>query len=134
VTGLVLDCSVAVAWCFDDEAAPATDAVLDRVRDEGACVPAIWRLEIGNVLLCAERRGRIVTADVDAFMLLLGALPIVTDSEVAAERVFTLARLASLTTYDAAYLEIAIRRGLPLATKDGALRAAAARMGVPLIP
>ena len=63
---LVIDCSVAVAWCIDDEASPETDALLERVRDEGGLVPGLWHLELGNVLLQAERRGRLSARDVAA--------------------------------------------------------------------
>jgi len=137
MTGFVLDCSIAASWCFEDEAAPETDLLLQRIRDEGAVVPSLWRLEIGNVLLQAERRGRVRAVDVGMRIALLGALPIVTDEETsprALREIFTLARAESLTTYDAAYLELAMRRGLPLATKDRALHAAASRVGITAIP
>jgi predicted nucleic acid-binding protein len=134
---LVIDCSVAVAWCIDDEAAPATDTLLERVRDEGGIVPSLWHLELGNVLLQAERRSRLKPGGVAVRLELLRTLPIVTDDETsirAWREVLALARAECLTTYDAAYLELAIRRGLPLATKDGDLEAAAGRVGVQLLP
>lgn len=137
MTGLVLDCSVAVSWCFADEAAPETDALLQRVRDETASVPALWHLEIGNVLLQAERRGRITMAAAAARLELLGALPIATDDGTPLRLlrdVVALARAENLTTYDAAYLELAIRRALPLATKDRRLQQAAKRIGVEILP
>jgi predicted nucleic acid-binding protein len=133
----VLDCSVAVSWCFEDEAGPATDALLERVRDDGAIVPAIWPLEFGNVLIQAERRGRLAAAGTATLIELVGALPIriEEDSEGRAFReVMTLARAERLTTYDAAYLEIAMRKGLPLATRDKPLAEAAARCGVTVLP
>lgn len=126
--GFVLDCSVAIAWCFDDEASAATDELLERIRDEVALVPGLWHLDLGNVLLHAERRGRITAGDVTARLELLAKLPIVTDDETTARALretLTLARAEQLTTYDAAYLELAMRRGVPLATKDQALRGAA---------
>ena len=135
--GFVLDCSIAVAWCFEDEAGPDTDALLERVRDEGAVVPVLWHLELGNVLLQAERRGRMGAADLTARLELIGDLPIATDDETAARarrEILALARAEALTTYDAAYLELAMRRGLALATKDRALRSAAGRAGVILLP
>ena len=135
--GFVLDCSIAVAWCFEDEAGPDTDALLERVRDEGAVVPVLWHLELGNVLLQAERRGRMGAADLTARLELIGDLPIATDDETAARarrEILALARAEALTTYDAAYLELAMRRGLALATKDRALRSAAGRAGVTLLP
>jgi predicted nucleic acid-binding protein len=137
MNGFVLDCSVAVSWCFEDEAAEETDALLERARDEGALVPALWHLELGNVLLQAERRGRLNAADVTTRLALIGDLPILTDGETslrALRETLTLARAETLTTYDAAYLELAIRRGLPLATKDRSLQVAARRMGLKTLP
>ena len=137
MSGLVLDCSVAVSWCFEDEASPDTDALLERVRDEGALVPALWHLELGNVLVQAERRKRLTAADTTTRLELIADLPIVTDEETpirALREVLTLARAERLTTYDAAYLELAMRKGLPLATKDQALVTAAKRVGIMAIP
>jgi predicted nucleic acid-binding protein len=137
MSGVVLDCSVAVSWCFEDEAAEETDALLERARDEGAVVPSLWHLELGNVLLQAERRGRINAADVTTRLALIGDLPILTDGETslrALREILTLARAETLTTYDAAYLELSIRRGLPLATKDRSLQVAARRIGIKTLP
>jgi predicted nucleic acid-binding protein len=137
MSGFVLDCSIAVSWCFEDEASDVTDALLDRVRDEGAIVPSLWHLELGNVLIQAERRGRVKSGDVTTRLELIGDLPITTDDETpfrALHEILTLARIEALTTYDAAYLELAMRRGIPLATKDKALRQAAIKTGVSLIP
>ncbi|WP_411728258.1 type II toxin-antitoxin system VapC family toxin [Methyloglobulus sp.] len=137
MTGFVLDCSIAVAWCFEDEASDICDALLERVRDEGALVPSLWHLELGNVMIQAERRRRINSADVSTRLELIGDLPIVTDDETpqrALHEVLALARAENLTTYDAAYLELAIRRGLPLATNDKRLRNAGANTGVQVIP
>ena len=137
MNGFVLDCSIAVAWCFEDEAAPETDALLDRLREEGAVVPVLWHLELGNVLLQAERRGRLSAAAVAARIALIADLPIATDDETASRplgEVVALARAEGLTTYDACYLELSLRRALPLATNDRALRDAAHRIGVKAIP
>jgi predicted nucleic acid-binding protein len=137
MSGLVVDCSVAVAWCFEDEASAETDAILERVRDAGALVPALWHLELGNVLVQAERRDRLTAADTTTRLQLIAALPILTDGETperVLREVLTLARAEGLTTYDAAYLELAMRKGLPLASKDRALVAAAARAGVAILP
>lgn len=137
MSGLVLDCSVAVAWCFEDEASPETDTLLERVRDEGALVPALWHLELGNVLVQAERRKRLTAADTTTRLELIADLPIATDDETptrALREILTLARAEGLTTYDAAYLELAMRKGLPLATKDRTLRDAAERAGVASFP
>jgi len=128
---------MAVAWCFEDEASPESDAIFEQVRDEGAVVPAIWHLELGNVLLQAEKRGRIAAGDVAIRLDLIAALPIATDHEAtqrAWREILALARLQRLTTYDAAYLELAIRRGLRLSTRDHALVRAASRLGVPVLP
>ena len=133
MSGLVIDCSVAVAWCFEDEVSAETDAILERVRDEGALVPALWHLELGNVLVQAERRKRLTAADTTTRLELIAALPILTDAETperALREVLTLARAEGLTTYDAAYLELAMRKGLPLASKDRALVEAADRAGI----
>lgn len=137
MTGLVLDCSVALSWCFEDEASDATDALLETIRDEGALVPNLWALEFGNVLLQAEKRGRISAADIATRLSLISSLPIVVDPETdrrALREILTLARAEQLTTYDAAYLELAMRKGLPLASKDAALRAACLRVGIDILP
>jgi predicted nucleic acid-binding protein len=133
---LVLDASVALAWCFEDEASAETDAVAERIREDGAFVPSLWHLELGNVLLQAEKRGRITPAEATARLELIGALPIATDHETANRawrEVLGLARAHKLTTYDAAYLELAVRRGLPLASRDAELVAAARTLGVELL-
>lgn len=137
MTGFVLDCSIAVSWCFEDEASEVCDALLERVRDEGALVPSLWHLELGNVMIQAERRGRVMSADVTTRLELIGDLPIATDGETplrALHEILALARAENLTTYDAAYLELAIRRGLPLATNDKRLRSAGKNTGVQIIP
>jgi len=133
VSALVIDSSAALSWCFEDEASPGSDALFEQVRDHGAVVPGLWHLEIANVLLQAEKRGRITAADLAMRLALIAELPITTDDETTARarrEILPLARAEGLTTYDAAYLELAIRRGLPLMTKDAALIAAAGRTGV----
>ncbi|MEI6066360.1 MAG: type II toxin-antitoxin system VapC family toxin [Methylococcaceae bacterium] len=112
MTGFVLDCSIAVSWCFEDEASEVCDALLERVRDEGALVPSLGHLELGNVMIQAERRGRVMSADVTTRLELIGDWPIVTDDETplrALHEILALARAENLTAYDAAYLELAIR-------------------------
>jgi predicted nucleic acid-binding protein len=131
----VLDASVALSWCFKDEASAATDVMLDHVRAFGALVPGLWFLEVGNVLLQAERRGRIAPADVFVRLELISALPIAVDQmgvAAAWDEVLALARAHRLTTYDASYLDLAMRRGLKLFTRDAALAAAARVVGVEL--
>ena len=131
--GFVLDCAVTMAWCFDDEATPYTDSVRDCLVDMRAVVPSIWSLEAANATIMGERRKRLDEARSRRFFVLLEALPIILDDETAT-RAFAdtvaLARTYQLSAYDAAYLELAIRRGLPLACLDGKLRTAAAAAGV----
>jgi predicted nucleic acid-binding protein len=135
---LALDCSVAVAWCFEDAASPPLDALLDRVQTGGAVVPTLWTAEIGNVLVQAARRGRLAVDALQERLGLLDRLPIETDASGAGPAwrgtVLALATADLLGTYDATYLELAIRRGLPLASSDAALRQATARHGVPILP
>lgn len=135
---LVLDCSVAVAWCFDDEASPPLDALLDRVQRDGAVVPPLWTIEITNVLVHASRNGRIAPQAVQERLGLFDMLRIETDAAGTGAgwrgTVLALATAETLTAYDATYLELAIRRGLPLATSDKALRRAATRHGVAVLP
>ena len=135
---IVLDCSVAVAWCFADEATPELDALLDQVHAEGAVVRPIWTLEVTNVLIHAARRGRLAQGAVQTRLDLLDMLPITQDDagtgRVWRANLLALARIEGLTTYDATYLELAIRRGLSLATSDKALRAAASGRGVTILP
>jgi predicted nucleic acid-binding protein len=136
LTAFVLDCSIAVAWCFEDEATPETDALLARLADETAAVPSLWPLEMGNVLTMAERRGRITTARLADFLASLDDLSITIDEATtsrALREILALARAERLTTYDAAYLELAMRLGVPLATRDRHLATASARLGTPVI-
>jgi len=137
VSAFVLDCSIAAAWLFEDEARPETDDLLDLLRDDGALVPNLWHLEVGNVLIQAERRGRITAAQIATRLELLASLPIATDGEtdvLAFREILTLARAQALTTYDAAYLELALRQGIPLATQDKALVRAAIAVKVDTLP
>jgi predicted nucleic acid-binding protein len=137
MSAVVIDSSVALTWCFEDEASPETDKLFERVRDDGAIVPGLWHLELSNVLLQAEKRGRISTGDVATRLDLIAELPISTDQETTARAwhdILTMARAEGLTTYDATYLELAVRRGLPLLTKDNALAEAAKRLGVVVLP
>ncbi len=133
---LVVDASVALAWCFSDEASPTADLALGRLEHEEAIAPAIWPLEVANGLRTAERRGRLDPADVPRIRELLLALagqvePVaLTD---ALGDVTETARRLDLTAYDAAYLQLAARRGLQLATIDDRLRRAAAIAGVALV-
>jgi predicted nucleic acid-binding protein len=133
--GFVLDCSVTMTWCFDDEATPFTDSVRDSLADVRAVVPSLWQLEVANATIMGERRNRLDEARSQRFIVLIEALPIVIDHETAG-RAFGetrhLARTYQLSAYDASYLELAIRRGLPLACLDGKLKTAAIAAGVAL--
>ncbi len=136
MTAFVLDASVALAWCFADEASPATDALLDRLADEEAVAPALWPLEVANALVMAERRARLSVAGLSRSVKLLQQLAVEIDEEGhrrAFQDLLNLARSERLTLYDAAYLELALRLGVPLASKDARLRNAAARLGLPLL-
>ncbi|MDP9369320.1 MAG: type II toxin-antitoxin system VapC family toxin [Chloroflexota bacterium] len=132
----VLDASVTLAWLIEGEATSYSSAVLDRLRDEGAVVPAVWPLEVANALLMGERRGRVSMAEVTRATELLTDLPITlhpVDVSLAWGPTLALARQQAITVYDAIYLELAVREGLPLATQDARLRAAAERAGVEVL-
>jgi len=132
----VLDCSVTMAWCFEDETAGYADMVLEKFGTSEAVVPSIWPLEVANVLLVGERRGRLTTADTVRFLTLLRAMPILVDEESAYrlfDEVLALAREQNLSSYDAAYLEVAMRQGCPLTTLDDSLCKAAANVGVAVL-
>jgi predicted nucleic acid-binding protein len=135
---LVLDVSLSCAWCFADEASDGAWAILERLQTSRAQVPALWLWETANVLLQAERRGRISPAASRTFLGLLEGLPISVDQQPTTASAWhvtlALARSHRLTSYNAAYLELALRRGLPLASRDKALQAAARAEGVPLLP
>jgi predicted nucleic acid-binding protein len=138
VSGFVLDCSLALAWCFSDEATPATLAMQERLYADSAAVPALWPLEIANGLLTAMRRGRLSAAGREGFTRFFGQLPIEVDDETPRRALHDIAALAEaqrLTVYDAAYLELARRLALPLASLDRDLNRAAKALSVPtLIP
>jgi predicted nucleic acid-binding protein len=134
---LVLDASVTLAWALASEAgADLADTVLRRVAEQGAAVPVLWRLEVGNALLMAERRKRIRFERVDSVWRQLAEQPIEIDPDTNA-RAWTatafLVRRHGLTLYDAAYLELAVRRCLPLATLDAALARAASDEELPVV-
>jgi predicted nucleic acid-binding protein len=131
----VLDGSVTMAWGFEDEGNAYATLILDRMPSLQAYVPTVWHLEVANALLVAERRRRTTMADAARFLAILGAFPIAVDDETISRAwadTVSLARARNLSAYDAVYLELAIRRGLPLATLDGGLEAAARAVGVPL--
>ena len=133
---LVLDVSLSCAWCIADESSEPAWAILERLQGGRAHVPALWLWETANVLVQAERRGRISPAAIRTYLGLLEGLPISIDQPSTASAwhdSLAMARSHRLTSYAAAYLELAMRRGLPLATRDKALQAAARLEGVPLL-
>jgi predicted nucleic acid-binding protein len=133
----VLDASVALTWCFADQATDATDRLFARVRDEGAVVPALWFWEVGNVIVQAERRGRVTVADAAQRLALISALPLLVDQAALGHswgETLQLARQHHLTAYDATYLKSSLRRGLPLFTLDRDLAAAARTRQVAVYP
>jgi len=134
-SGFVLDTSTALAWCFPDEHATYPQSVLDSLATGQALVPSLWPLEIANAFLMGERRGRSTQANTVNWTTYLASLPIAIDDETNARAwsdTLNLARAQNLSSYDASYLELAKRKGLPLATLDKKLTAAAAAVGVPL--
>jgi predicted nucleic acid-binding protein len=133
---LVLDPLLTLSWYFEDERTPAADELLDRVAEAGALVPSLWRLEIANGFQTAIRRGRIDTAFRDKALAQLARMPIRIDPDTdsyAWTNTLQLADRFRLTGYDPAYLELAQRRVLPLATLDKPLRAAAGALGITLL-
>jgi len=135
--GFVVDASATLPWRFEDEATPWTEALLDRVESgEEVLVPAHWPLEVANALLVARRRGRVTAEQVSEFIDDLAALPIriqPPSDPAQLPSILGLAEEHRLTAYDAAYLELVKRTGLPLATLDGELEKAARAAGVPLV-
>lgn len=129
----VVDASVALAWGLPDERSAYADAVIEKMSEGAILVPALWGIEVANGLLMGERKKRILPQQVSAVLSFLDMLDIVRDSSEAAGppiRAVTLAREHELTVYDAIYLELAVRRQLPLATLDKKLANAANRIGV----
>jgi predicted nucleic acid-binding protein len=134
---MVLDASVAVAWCFEDENTHFTEGLLDLLSaGTEVLTPAIWPFEVANALLVAERRKRITVAQVTALLRSMAGLPIMVESietRYAFEQILSVARQQNLTEYDAAYLELALRAGVPLATLDEKVKQAARLVGVGLV-
>ena len=132
----VLDTSVTMAWLFEDETTRTTEAILDRLNEEDALVPTLWTYEVGNVLLMAERRNRITEAQGRRFTQLLESLPIhILDSHLKSlwNNAIVVAREHDLSVYDGTYLDLAMREGIPLATRDKALRKAAKKLGIGIL-
>jgi predicted nucleic acid-binding protein len=130
---LIIDASVANAWIFEDESHPRADAALAEVLNSGGLVTQHWHLEVRNALLVGERRGRIMPAESRGGLSYLGGLRLETDTAANLDHALDLARLYSLTMYDAMYLELAVRRRMTLATLDRGLERAAAGAGVKVL-
>ena len=133
MSGIVVDASVTLAWCFPDEASDYADGVLVALEGRAVIVPSVWALEITNAVLVAERRKRVKPKDVRRFVELLGGLTIIEDSQSVTDtvrHVLPLAREYNLSAYDAAYLDLAVRQGAPLATLDSALQKAGRSAGL----
>jgi predicted nucleic acid-binding protein len=132
----VVDNSVVMTWCFSDETNKYSDAILDSLNTSTAFVPSIWPLEVGNVLLVAERKKRLSEADSARFIALLAELPIVIEKEQPERMmrdILALARKHKISTYDASYIDLAMRKGLPIASLDKDLRKAARRSRVAIL-
>ena len=132
----VLDCSVTMAWCFEDETDPRSLPVLAALAVQEAIVPGHWSLEVANVLAVAERKKRIAATRIAMFIDILDRLPIVVDDQTAKKAfgdVLAIARAHQVTAYDAAYLELALRTGCPLASLDARLNETAAGLGIALL-
>ncbi|MCB9768400.1 MAG: type II toxin-antitoxin system VapC family toxin [Candidatus Omnitrophica bacterium] len=122
-----------MSWCFEDESSEYADKVLESLENCEAVVPSIWPLEVGNVLLVAERRNRIDEASSTHFLEILNALPIQVEPDPP-DRIFTrilsLARMYEMSTYDASYLDLAMRVDIEIATLDESLRRVAKQVGM----
>ena len=133
MNGIVVDASVALAWCFPDEASNYADSVLLAIENQTILVPTIWPVEITNALLVGERRKRIRQPDVRRFVELLKGLDVTVDTQSVADSVnniFPPAQDYRLSAYDAAYLDVAIRHEVTLATLDADLQKAAHAAGI----
>jgi predicted nucleic acid-binding protein len=134
---MVLDASLALAWSLPDEASPTAERVLARLSSGSILwVPALWWYEIANALTMAQRQRRLTEADCVRAMGLYGMLPIGTDvdlNQAALGRLYTLASRHALSAYDAAYLELAQRRAVGIATLDRHLRLVAGQIGLEVV-
>src|SRR5271157_4139005 len=136
MAAFVLDSSVALAWFMPGEQTPRTEALLDQATETGALVPGMWPLEVANIVLVAERKNRITQAQRVRALAALAKLPIRIDTDTAGhawDSTFDLALAHGLSVYDAGYLDLSLRSGLPLATLDQALGRAAGACGVPVL-
>lgn len=134
IKSLVLDASVVLSWCFEDENSPYGEGILDLLsQGTEAVVPAVWPLEIINALLSALRKNRITQAQATAFLNRISGFSITIEESVLSrtfETVFLQAHASKVTSYDGSYLELALRRRLPIATLDEPLKNAAQSLGI----
>lgn len=135
VEHFVVDTSVVMSWYFKDETNKYADTVLDKLTGAIAVVPSIWPLEVVNVLIVAERQKRLSESDSIRFLTLLSQLPIVVEYErpEMMKELLALARAYNLSSYDASYLYLAMRKGLPMATLDNKLIEAAISIDIPIL-
>lgn len=134
--GFVIESSIVMAWCFQDKATLATNRLLERMVTEAAAVPAWWSLEITDMLALAERKKRITAAQIAQFIALIESFDLEVDDQApgrAFAQLLPLCRSHELSSYDAAYLDLAMRLQLPLATLDDDLRAAAKALGIEVL-
>ncbi|HKE00140.1 MAG TPA: type II toxin-antitoxin system VapC family toxin [Planctomycetota bacterium] len=132
----VLDASLALSWCFSDEATAASRRIQDRLESETAVVPGLWFLEVANVLALAERRKKLTAAATAELVTLFGAFDLEVDDEASGRafgHLLPICRAHGLSAYDAVYLDLALRRRLPLATLDDELRSAGRKLGLDLL-
>jgi predicted nucleic acid-binding protein len=132
---VVVDASIALAWCFPDETSDYADAVLVALEGQTVLVPSVWSLEIANAVLVGERRRRLNQPEIQQFTTLLESLSLLQDTRAVAKHVsdvLPLARMYGLSAYDAAYLELSIRHSASLATLDDRLQRAANAAGITL--
>jgi predicted nucleic acid-binding protein len=129
----VLDASVSAVWALADESSPLAEIAASRLKSEIALVPPLWWYEVRNLLVINERRQRMTVGDSALFLELLSSFPIQIDPDEDEQPIFRFARQYRLSFYDAAYLAVAQRNRLPLATLDKALQAAAQAAGIPLL-
>jgi predicted nucleic acid-binding protein len=129
----VLDCSVALAWCLPDEQSDYAAQTLDLLLDQQAIVPSLWHLEVINVLLMAQRRNRLEKNKISNILQTLSHLNISTDKkhiEINEPNFISFAVKHQITSYDAAYLYLARRENIPLATLDKKMKQIAQNLGV----
>jgi predicted nucleic acid-binding protein len=131
----VLDCSVTMTWCFEDEITPYAENIMDSLSITVAIVPVLWTIEVANILALAERKKRISHAKAHSFSAMLEKLPIRIEESISSAYLETIYRLAKenhLTAYDAVYLDLALQYNLPIATLDQELKKAAGVHGIEL--